>query len=121
MALHSKSGPGAAASRPDGDIIQLKIWLKGVSPMIWRRVQVPATTTLRELHGVFQVAMGWEGIHLYEFTFRAIHYGPLNSVGDRQMLPLAICSSAKARASRMNMTSTFHGIMRSGWRTGSNL
>jgi len=26
--------------------------------MIWRRVLVPETYTLRELHGVFQVAMG---------------------------------------------------------------
>jgi hypothetical protein len=43
--------------------------------MIWRRVQVTAATTLRELHGVFQVAMGWEGIHLYGFTLRAVHYG----------------------------------------------
>ncbi|MEM6306365.1 MAG: hypothetical protein AAF701_00075 [Pseudomonadota bacterium] len=28
--------------------------------MIWRRVLVPASSTLRELHGVLQVAMGWE-------------------------------------------------------------
>jgi hypothetical protein len=25
---------------------------------------------LRELHGVFQIAMGWEGIHLYQFSLR---------------------------------------------------
>jgi hypothetical protein len=30
--------------------------------MIWRRVLVPTTFTLRELHGVIQVAMGWEGV-----------------------------------------------------------
>jgi len=45
-----------------GDIIQLKVRLLGISPMIWRRVMVPATMTLHELHGVLQVAMGWEGI-----------------------------------------------------------
>jgi hypothetical protein len=45
----------------DGDaVLQVKIWLAGISPMIWRRVFVPATFTLRELHGVIQVAMGWE-------------------------------------------------------------
>jgi len=32
--------------------------------MVWRRVLVPSTCTLGELHGVIQVAMGWEGIHL---------------------------------------------------------
>jgi Plasmid pRiA4b ORF-3-like protein len=36
---------------------------------------VPTTFTLRELHGVIQVAMGWEGIHLYEFHVRAKRYG----------------------------------------------
>jgi hypothetical protein len=30
--------------------------------MVWRRVLMPTTFTLRELHGVIQVAMGWEGI-----------------------------------------------------------
>jgi hypothetical protein len=29
--------------------------------MVWRRLLVPSRYTLRELHGVIQVAMGWEG------------------------------------------------------------
>jgi Plasmid pRiA4b ORF-3-like protein len=36
---------------------------------------LPANFTLRELHGVIQVAMGWEGIHLYQFRLRAARYG----------------------------------------------
>ncbi len=56
-------------------IVQIKIWLLGMSPMVWRRVQVSGSTTLRELHGVIQVAMGWEGIHLYQFSLRATRYG----------------------------------------------
>ena len=56
-------------------ILQVKVWLTGISPMVWRRVLVPSSFTLRELHGVIQVAMGWEGIHLYEFELRAAHYG----------------------------------------------
>jgi hypothetical protein len=36
---------------------------------------VPAVFTLRELHGVIQVAMGWEGFHLYQFRLRALRYG----------------------------------------------
>ena len=32
--------------------------------MVWRRAQVPSTTTLHEFHGVLQVVVGWEGIHL---------------------------------------------------------
>ena len=56
-------------------MVQVKIWLLGISPMVWRRVLVPASFTLRELHGVFQVAMGWEGFHLYQFSLRAVRYG----------------------------------------------
>lgn len=55
--------------------MQFKIWLLGISPMVWRRLLVPSTCTLRELHGVIQVATGWEGIHLYQFCLRAAHYG----------------------------------------------
>ena len=56
-------------------ILQVKVWLTGISPMVWRRVLVPASLTLRELHGVIQVAMGWDGIHLYDFQLRAARYG----------------------------------------------
>lgn len=58
-----------------GPALQLKVRLLRVSPMVWRRLLVPATMTLRELHGVVQVAMGWEGIHLFQFHLRAVRYG----------------------------------------------
>ena len=35
----------------------------------------PSACNLRELHGVLQAAMGWEGIHLYQFCLRAARYG----------------------------------------------
>jgi len=65
--------PLAAVAPPP--VLQVKVWLVGISPMVWRRVLVPASFTLRELHGVIQVIMGWEGIHLYVFRARAVRYG----------------------------------------------
>ena len=68
----------AAPSAADGnvaEIVQIKVWLLGIGPMVWRRVLAPSTTTLRELHGVIQAAMGWEGIHLYQFCLRGARYG----------------------------------------------
>ena len=60
-----------------GAILQLKIRLLDISPMVWRRVLVPESVSLRELHGMVQLAMGWEGIHLFEFAIRGIRYaGP---------------------------------------------
>ena len=60
-----------------GAILQLKIRLLDISPMVWRRILVPESVSLRELHGMVQLAMGWEGIHLFEFAIRGIRYaGP---------------------------------------------
>lgn len=58
-----------------GPVLQLKVRLLEISPMVWRRLLVPVDTTLRELHGILQVAMGWEGIHLFQFHLRAVRYG----------------------------------------------
>lgn len=71
-------GSEEKSSAPSADvaaILQVKVWLTGISPMVWRRVLVPASFTLRELHGVIQLVMGWEGIHLYNFHLRAQRYG----------------------------------------------
>ncbi|MXW86168.1 MAG: plasmid pRiA4b ORF-3 family protein [Boseongicola sp. SB0673_bin_14] len=58
-------------------LLQLKVRLLGISPMIWRRVLVPYTMSLHELHGVLQVAMVWEAIHLFQFSVRGVVYaGP---------------------------------------------
>jgi hypothetical protein len=67
---------GAASVAANSEVVlQIKVWLIGVSPMVWRRVLVPAAFTLRALHGVIQVAMGWEGFHLFQFCLRAVRYG----------------------------------------------
>ncbi len=54
-----------SSAADSGAILEAKVWLTGISPMVWRQVLVPASFTLRELHGVIQVAIGWEGIHLH--------------------------------------------------------
>jgi hypothetical protein len=48
-------------------ILRLKIVLADTEPPIWRRVEVPAEMTLRQLHTVIQVAIGWDDDHLHQF------------------------------------------------------
>jgi hypothetical protein len=49
---HLALPPARREPASDGDpLVQMKVWLLGVSPMVWRRVLVPADCTLRELHG----------------------------------------------------------------------
>ena len=49
------------------DVVRLKIILCDTEPAIWRRVEVPASITLKDLHAIIQAAMGWENYHLYQF------------------------------------------------------
>lgn len=55
-------------------LYQFKVTLHGVSPQIWRRIQVWEDYTLDQLHRVLQVAMGWENYHLYEFRIGGAMY-----------------------------------------------
>jgi hypothetical protein len=48
-------------------IYQVKVTLDGVRPVVWRRFQVSADTTLLSLHNILQVVMGWENVHLFAF------------------------------------------------------
>jgi hypothetical protein len=60
---------------PVPDRYQLKIALRGISPLIWRRVIVPSDITLAQLHEVVQVAMGWWDEHLSRFHIHGQDHG----------------------------------------------
>lgn len=60
------------------DIYQLKVTLRGTDPPIWRRLLVPADLILADLHGVLQIAMGWDNAHLYDFRVGKQTYGRPN-------------------------------------------
>ncbi|MGQ0593247.1 MAG: plasmid pRiA4b ORF-3 family protein [Gammaproteobacteria bacterium] len=51
----------------ESGVYQLKVTLDGTTPLIWRRLLVPASISLKKLHGVLQTAMGWENSHLHQF------------------------------------------------------
>ncbi|PVA08624.1 plasmid pRiA4b ORF-3 family protein [Pelagivirga sediminicola] len=63
-------------------VLQLKIRLLGISPMVWRRVVVAEEMSLRDLHGVVQAVMGWDGIHLFEFNIQGARYTSPNLCGE---------------------------------------
>jgi hypothetical protein len=46
----------------------LKVQLADARPPIWRRLVVPTSLTLFELHAVIQGAMGWTDSHLHMFV-----------------------------------------------------
>jgi hypothetical protein len=56
-------------------IYQLRIVLRGISPLIWRRVLVPSDTTLAHLHALLQILFGWSDEHLHSFSIHGKEYG----------------------------------------------
>jgi Plasmid pRiA4b ORF-3-like protein len=60
---------------PPPEVYQLHVWLREISPMIWRRLLVRSGSTIADLHYMLQIAMGWEGYHLHQFVIRGKRYG----------------------------------------------
>ena len=105
---------GNAPLLPDAEaVFQIKVWLIGISPMVWRRVLLPATCTLRDLHGVIQVAMGWEGTHLFQFCLRAVRYGSSELSASSPDVTLAALRLERAFALVLD-----RGGMRRAWLRG---
>lgn len=46
---------------------QLRVFLRGINPPIWRCIEVPANLWLIDLHETMQAAFGWLNIGLFQF------------------------------------------------------
>jgi hypothetical protein len=60
----------------------LKVTLEQVEPKVWRRIQVPVTATLDDLHLILQIAMGWQNEHLYDFSAGKRTFSPAEDPWD---------------------------------------
>jgi hypothetical protein len=56
-------------------VYQLKVSLRDISPLIWRRLLVTSDTSMAHLHAMLQTAMGWEDLHLHRFRVHGKAYG----------------------------------------------
>ena len=71
---HTASG-AAGMSLMIEQVARIRIELRELEPMIWRRVDVPLSSTLEALHHVIQAAFRWQNYHLYEFYVGERVYG----------------------------------------------
>src|SRR5271166_4490906 len=55
-------------------IYQLRVVLRGISPLLWRRLLVRSDSTVAQLHQALQVAFGWDDEHLNRFEMRGREY-----------------------------------------------
>ena len=57
------------------NIYQLRIVLRDISPLVWRRVLVRDDTTLAQLHDIIQILFEWQDEHLHDFHLFGKDYG----------------------------------------------
>ncbi len=75
MSTQSDTRPSTVWEEPNA--VQIKVTLDDIEPPIWRRLVVPLTTTLSQLHYILQAAMGWTDSHLHQFEIGGLRYGDL--------------------------------------------
>jgi hypothetical protein len=73
----AKAGPVTDPAMDSfNQICSVRIELLHTDPLIWREVEVPTSITLKVLHDVVQIAMGWFDQHLWEIRIARQVYGP---------------------------------------------
>jgi hypothetical protein len=78
----SPASPAAVGRSAGKTVVVLKVTLRDIKPPIWRRLLVPATMTLADLHEAIQAAMGWYSAHLHVFDIAGRQYGDPRIVDD---------------------------------------
>jgi hypothetical protein len=54
---------------------QFRVFLRGVSPMVWRRLLVRSDSTIADLHHALQIVFGWSDSHLSCFRIHGKEFG----------------------------------------------
>ena len=75
MSPTRKSATVPSAAESFNEICTVRIELLGSVPLIWREVEVPTSVTLKVLHDIVQISMGWFDQHLWAFTIGGRRYG----------------------------------------------
>ena len=57
------------------EVYQIRIWLRYISPGIWRRLLIRSDSTIADLHHTIQIALGWTDTHLHQFVIHGKEYG----------------------------------------------
>ena len=98
----------SATVKPARTVHRVKITLRGGKPPIWRRLEVPSTIMLRDLHDAIQAAFGWAGYHLWVFETPDGDYGmPDSEVGHHDAARVTLDRVAPRTGDRIRYTYDF--------------
>ena len=65
----------------DVEVYRLHVWIRYISPMIWRRILVRSDSSIAGLHYTLQIAFGWSDTHLNQFHIHGQDYGVYHDGG----------------------------------------
>src|SRR5947209_15549346 len=68
LSLRHDGGMPEPPSVPALLVYQRRVVLRGISPLIWRRLLVRSESTVADVHRTLQVAFGWSDEHLHRFV-----------------------------------------------------
>ncbi len=106
--IEPKLPPKRKKSGSKAPIYQVKITLKGTKPPIWRRLELPADTGLAKLHGIVQMAFGWEDAHMHVFETAYGSFGVADrELGHRAETPVTLEQVAATEGERLWYTYDF--------------
>lgn len=89
-------------------IQQIKVSLRGARPPIWRRLEVPADTSLARLHTLIQIAFDWNDSHLHVFETPYGSFGrPDPELGHRAASRVTLEQVAPAVGDKLRYTYDF--------------
>ena len=100
----------AKRKKSDGPapVYQLKVSLRGAKPPIWRRLEVPADTSLARLHNIIQTAFGWDDGHMHVFETTYGDFGVADrELGHRAEAPVTLEQVAPGAGDRLQYTYDF--------------
>jgi Plasmid pRiA4b ORF-3-like protein/Integrase core domain len=63
-------------------VYQFKVVLRGISPLIWRRLLLRSEQSIADLHYAVQIAMGWSDSHLHRFHIHGKESVKRSGVGE---------------------------------------
>jgi hypothetical protein len=66
-------------------VYQVRVVLRGISPLIWRRLLIRGDSSIADLHRTLQVAFGWSNEHLHRFVIQGRVYGEGGLIDPRKV------------------------------------
>lgn len=77
----------ARKKRATPKVYELHVELEDIQPRIWRKILVPGSIKLSNLHELLQLVMGWNNSHLHSFQFgKRVFSGRPAELEDLKML-----------------------------------